>query len=118
MGDEDVNSSCKDANFDMQVTTVAVWKTTAFKNLRIAISMSHIMCDTHLWFDYQKMEGPGNLHHPPVPQDMRRTELRQGWSLDLPHNLEQMLHLCLVEIVEMQTKHILPVRQHKKRIKI
>ena len=52
--------------------------------------------DTHLWFDYQKMEVPGNLHHPPVPQDTRHTGLRQGWSLDLPHNLEQMLnHLSL-----------------------
>jgi len=48
--------------------------------------------DTHLWFDYQKMEVPGTLHHPPVPQDTRHTGLRQGWSLDLPHNLEQMLN--------------------------
>jgi hypothetical protein len=66
------------------------------------------MHNTYLWFGYQKMEVPGTLHHLLVRQDTRHTGLPQGWSLDLPRNLEQMLHPCLDGTVETQTKHIQP----------
>ena len=72
--------------FDMQVITVP--KQQCIQQTVLGATQH----DTHLWFDYQKMEVPGNLRHPPVPQDMRHMELHRGWSLDLPHNLEQMLH--------------------------
>jgi hypothetical protein len=66
----------------------------------------------YLLFDYQKMEVPGIPHRLLVQQDTMRMAFLQGWSQDLPHNLEQTLHLCLGGIVEMQTKRIQPVGQN------
>ena len=67
---------------------------------------------TYLWFDCRRMEVPGNHHQFLVQQDMKHRELLRAWNLDLPRNLEQMLHLCLGGIVEMQTRHIQPIKQY------
>jgi hypothetical protein len=58
------------------------------------------------------MEVPGTPHHLLAQQDKMHMAFPQEWSLDLLHNLEQTLHLCLGGIVEMQTKHIQPVGQN------
>lgn len=104
---------------DTEVAENFLWKITLYSAWTKSICSVPLICkvkNAYLLFDYQKMEVPGTHHHLLVQQDMKHMELPQGWSLDLHHNLEQMLHLNLGGIVEMQTKHIQPGGQNNRNI--